>query len=602
MSGTRGTARGRGRLSKGTLSKGRISTGSLSAMIRSWPTLLLTVLLLALALPAGMLIAPALTGPAQSAAQPAQTPAWQLVPDRLSVPQGIDPLSTAAPVPVPAEVAARLDPVLKTDGGGTFTAVVQDAATGKVLYDRNGTANRIPASNMKLLTAVAALRGIGPEERFSTRAVAGPAAAATPGAAAPRSVVLVGGGDVLLGAGESAEDKVLGHAGLATLAQQTVDTLRKDGFKGQVQVLVDDSLFTGPALNPAWSPDDVAAGEMAPLFPLALNSARFNPADTAAPRPQDSALAAGEAFAAGLKAAGAAAGVTVAPAVVRLDGKATADAKVLAEVQSATVSQQVDLMLQTSDNYLAETLGRMTAVAAGQPATNDSAMAAVLNELARLGIPTEGMVAADVSGLALGNQVSARQFAEVVRAITNGKDTRLRAALAGFPVAGLTGTLGDRYIDESTAEGAGLVRAKTRTLNTVIALSVEVVAADGRLLHRQRPDAGSRGQQTRARHGGHGAGRLRLQLVRRSANLRRTAGRICSDGPYGVHCKPVIRPCPGPHQLGPCRVRCCTAGSAGSVADSSRDRGRRLPAARAGRCLRSARPPDHRAGSRTRSA
>ncbi|APX01807.1 D-alanyl-D-alanine carboxypeptidase/D-alanyl-D-alanine endopeptidase [Arthrobacter sp. QXT-31] len=487
MSGTRGTARGRGRLSKGTLSKGRISTGSLSAMIRSWLTLLLTVLLLALALPAGMLIAPALTGPAQSAAQPAQTPAWQLVPDRLSVPQGIDPLSTAAPVPVPAEVVARLDPVLKTDGGGTFTAVVQDAATGKVLYDRNGTANRIPASNMKLLTAVAALRGIGPEERFSTMAVAGPAAAATPGAAtprgtAPRSVVLVGGGDVLLGAGESAEAQVLGHAGLATLAKQTVDSLRKDGFKGQVQVLVDDSLFTGPALNPAWSPDDVAAGEMAPLFPLALNSARFNPADTAAPRPQDSAMAAGEAFAAGLKAAGAAAGVTVAPAVVRLDGKATADAKVLAEVQSATVSQQVDLMLQTSDNYLAETLGRMTAVAAGQPATNDSAMAAVLNELARLGIPTEGMVAADVSGLALGNQVSARQFAEVVRAITNGTDPRLRAALAGFPVAGLTGTLGDRYIDESTAEGAGLVRAKTGTLNTVIALSGYVVDADGRLL------------------------------------------------------------------------------------------------------------------------
>ncbi|MBT2551114.1 D-alanyl-D-alanine carboxypeptidase/D-alanyl-D-alanine-endopeptidase [Arthrobacter sp. ISL-65] len=468
MSGTRGTASGRGRL---------------STVVRNWPTLLLTVLLLALALPAGLLISPALTGPARSTAQPAQTPAWQLVPERLSVPQGIDPLSYAAPVPVPAGVAARLDPVLKTDGGGSFTAVVQDAATGKVLYDREGAATRIPASNMKLLTAVAALRGIGPEERFSTRVVAEPAAAATPGAAAAtRSVVLVGGGDVLLGAGESAEDKVLGHAGLGTLAKLTADSLRKGGFKGQVQVLVDDSLFTGPALNPAWSPDDVAAGETAPLFPLALNAARFDPADTTAPRPQDSAIAAGEAFAASLKAAGAAAGLTVAPAVVRLDGKPTADAKVLAEVQSATVSQQVDLMLQTSDNYLAETLGRMTAVAGGQPATNDSARAAVLGQLSGLGIPTEGMVAADVSGLALANQVSARQFSEVVRAITNGTDTRLRAALAGFPVAGLTGTLGDRYIDESTAEGAGLVRAKTGTLNTVIALSGYVVDADGRLL------------------------------------------------------------------------------------------------------------------------
>ena len=78
--------------------------------------------------------------------------------------------------------------------------------------------------------------------------------------------------------------------------------------------------------------------------------------------------------------------------------------------------------------------------------------------------------------------MSARQLAGVVRAITSGADPRLRAALAGFPVAGLTGTLGARYADASTARGAGLVRAKTGTLNTVTALSGYVVDADGRLL------------------------------------------------------------------------------------------------------------------------
>ena len=49
-------------------------------------------------------------------------------------------------------------------------------------------------------------------------------------------------------------------------------------------------------------------------------------------------------------------------------------------------------------------------------------------------------------------------------------------------MAGLTGTLGDRYTDAASAAGAGLVRAKTGTLNTVIALSGYVVDADGRLL------------------------------------------------------------------------------------------------------------------------
>jgi serine-type D-Ala-D-Ala carboxypeptidase/endopeptidase (penicillin-binding protein 4) len=305
-------------------------------------------------------------------------------------------------------------------------------------------------------------------------------------------VVLKGGGDVLLGAGESAPDKVVGHAGLATLARQTVQSLQAAGVTGAIIVQLDDSLFTGPALNPAWSPDDVAAGETAPLFPLALNSARFDPAVTTGPRPQDAAAGAAAAFAAQLQAAGAPAGLTVAPGVVRASSPAGSSAAgptagsspgtVLAEVQSATVGQQVAVMLQNSDNYLAEALGRMAALAAGQPGSYQGASAAVLGQLTDAGVPTAGMVLADVSGLALANQVSARQFAEVVRAMTSGQDLRLRAALAGFPVAGLTGTLGDRYEDASTAGGAGLVRAKTGTLNTVLALTGYVVDADGRLL------------------------------------------------------------------------------------------------------------------------
>ena len=185
---------------------------------------------------------------------------------------------------------------------------MQDASTGQLLFDSSGDEARVPASNMKLFTASAALRVLGPDRRFSTRVVAGP----TPG-----SVVLTGGGDVLLGAGESAPDAVLGHAGLATLAQSTIRALQNDGVSGTVTVLVDDSLFTGPSLSPAWSPDDVAAGETAPLFPLAMNAARFDPAKTTGPRPQDAAMTAAEAFSAQLAAAAAGAGLSVAPGVAR---------------------------------------------------------------------------------------------------------------------------------------------------------------------------------------------------------------------------------------------------------------------------------------------
>jgi D-alanyl-D-alanine carboxypeptidase/D-alanyl-D-alanine-endopeptidase (penicillin-binding protein 4) len=455
---------------------------------RSLPLLLQTLLVVALALPAGLAVAPGFLGAHAPATAAPSAPPWHQLPGTLAAggaaegsPDGIEPLTATAPVPEPGSLAAQLNGTLKADGAGSFTGVVQDAATGEVLFDRSGDALRVPASNMKLLTAVAALRTLGPERRFSTTAVAGP----TPGA-----VVLTGGGDVLLGAGDSVPDAVLGHAGLASLAKATVRALKDDGVSVPVKVLLDDSLFTGPALNPAWSPEDVAAGEVAPLFPLALNSARFDPAKTTGPRPRDAAMSAAKAFAAELASAASAAGLTVAPGVARVpagsqpDGGAagSGSGKVLAEVQSATVGQQVDLLLRTSDNYLTEAIGRMAAVAAGKPGSNQGAVTAVLQQLEQLEIPAGTLRAADVSGLALANQVSARQLSEVVRAITSGGDTRLRAALAGFPVAGLTGTLGDRYLDAATARGAGLVRAKTGTLNTVIALSGYVVDADGRLL------------------------------------------------------------------------------------------------------------------------
>ena len=471
---------------------------------RQLPLVLLTILVVVLAVPAATVLAPAFTGRGAGPEAPAATvPAWQRVPRDLSLPQGISPLKDSAPVPRPDTLAAQLNATLKTDGGGTFTGVVQDAATGQVLFDRGGAESRVPASNMKLLTAAAAVRVMGPDQRFSTKVIAG---------ATPDQVVLKGGGDVLLGAGESSRDAVMGHAGLATLAQLTVKALRESGAKGPVRVQLDDTLFSGPALNPSWSPEDVAAGETAPLFPLALNSARYDPAVTTGPRPQDAAMTAAEAFSAQLTAAGAAAGLTVTPGVVRGEapaagapaekpaggepdgsaapsGDATAGAarasspgKVLAEVQSATLRQQVDLLLQTSDNYLAEVVGRMAAVAGGQPGSNDGATATVYKQIQDLGIPTDGLRLADVSGLSLGNQVSAGQLSEIVRAITSGTEPSLRAAIGGFPVAGLTGTLGNRYTDASTERGAGLVRAKTGTLNSVIALSGYVVDADGRLL------------------------------------------------------------------------------------------------------------------------
>lgn len=437
---------------------------------RHWPLLAVTVLLLALAVPAAFLALPGFLAPPPAAPAPT-VPAWQQPPATLAAPGGLAPLTDAALRPDRAAVTAQLQPLLTPDGDGSFTGLVQDAITGDVLFDQGASAARVPASNLKLLTAVAALRTLGPDHRFSTTVVAG---------SNPNQVVLVGGGDVLLAAGDSAADQVRGRTGLATLAAQTATALAAAGAAGEITVALDDSLFSGPALNPAWDLGDVAAGEVAPLAPIALNAARFAPTDTSGARPSDPAITAAEQFASQLRVAGAAAGLTVAADVGR--SPAPADAATLARAESATVAQQVDVMLQDSDNYLAEALGRLAAVASGRPGSNDGATDVVRAEVAAAGVDTSGLALEDVCGLAMGNRVSALDLVSVVRTIATGADDRLRAALAGFPVAGLTGTLDVRYQDPASQQGAGLVRAKTGTLNTVIALSGYVVDADGRLL------------------------------------------------------------------------------------------------------------------------
>jgi len=128
---------------------------------------------------------------------PARLALWQVprvARSRLETPgQVLAPASPRGPAPDRARLAALLAPMLAGRPlGGHVGAVVTDLDTGAVLFSQNAGSEFVPASNAKLLTAVAALSTLGPPARFTTRVVAG---------ARPGLLTLVGGGDPTLAAG-----------------------------------------------------------------------------------------------------------------------------------------------------------------------------------------------------------------------------------------------------------------------------------------------------------------------------------------------------------------------------------------------------------------
>ena len=354
-----------------------------------------------------------------------------------------------------ALAAGLADPAL----GTTPAASVLDAATGAVLLDRRGTVPVLPASTAKIATAVAVLAAVEPGTRLTTAVRAG---------AAPGEVVLVGAGDPTL-AGVAAEP---GHPAVARLSDLAGQVRLALGGAPPVRVLVDDTLYTGPVLGPGWRPGYVTGGDVAPVMALSVDAGRSGPGRT--PRVDDPALAAGTALA---RARGV-------PAAEVVRGTAPAGAPELAAVRSPPVEQLVELMLTRSDNDLAEALARRVAIARGLPASCEGgaqALARVLGEVAPDAAP-DAFALADGSGLSRLSRLHPTALSRLLAAAAADPAGRLSPVVAGLPVAGFDGTLARRYRDGPSVPAAGVVRAKTGTLEGVSALAGLLRTADGRVL------------------------------------------------------------------------------------------------------------------------
>ncbi|WP_244274123.1 D-alanyl-D-alanine carboxypeptidase/D-alanyl-D-alanine endopeptidase [Geodermatophilus obscurus] len=367
-------------------------------------------------------------------------------------------LSSDASAPDPDALAATLAPLLAAPPlAGGLSAEVVDVASGDVLLDDGADRQVTPASTAKLLTAVAALTALDPDDRLETTVVAGPAAG---------EVVLLGGGDPTL----STTAPSLTYPGAATVADLAaqVQAALPPGTAVS-RVLVDNSLFEGPLTAEGWGREDAPSSYASPVTATAVDGARLVPGENA--RSGSPGTDAGRALATALGAPGA---------VVEL-GQAPDGAQTLATVRSAPVARLVEQALSQSDNLLAESLARHVALARGLPASFDGAAEAVTAAVADAGPDVSGVELYDGSGLSRLDRVTPRVLTDLVAGAADGSLEGASPVVSGLAVAGYDGTLADRG-DADPATAPGTVRAKTGTLLGVHGLAGTAVTADGRLL------------------------------------------------------------------------------------------------------------------------
>jgi D-alanyl-D-alanine carboxypeptidase/D-alanyl-D-alanine-endopeptidase (penicillin-binding protein 4) len=387
-----------------------------------------------------------------------------------TVDPGAAPLQVAsarAPLPSAAGVASVLrkavaDPGLGPDPG----FVVRDAFTGQQLYSDGADRPRVAASTGKLLTAIAVATTLDTDATLPTRVVQD---------ATPTELVLVAGGDTMLARGKGDPTTVEGHAGLGDLASQVAAALQPTGAT-TVSLRLDVTYARGDRWAPGWHQADVAAGYTGGVSMLGLAGQRAEPFK---PAPRDPEAATAAAFVAALKAVGITA--RLAPqSTWRTPVAATAPQ--LGEVRSARIGDILALALADSDNALTEGLARQATVKAGGPATFAAAVDHVEKTVAAQGVDLTGVTLKDTSGLTSGQAIPPRVLSDVLQLGADGRVPAMQDVIAALPVAGLSGTLKDRFKASTTRAVAGLARAKTGTLTGASSVAGTVVDADGRVL------------------------------------------------------------------------------------------------------------------------
>lgn len=337
------------------------------------------------------------------------------------------------------QLQGAIEPILGFLSDQSCVAVAVD---GLPVAELNPDLPVIPASNQKLLVALAALDVLGPDHRFTTSVAVPPIVEGEVNG----DIFLIGGGDPVL----TSDDYPIADDDQPAFFTTSLDRLA-DAVVGagvtriRGTVIGDATRYDDEFVIDEWA-DDVPFVEAGPYDALLVNDARVRGRSGVQDNPAEGAA---REFVRLLGDRG-----------IRVDngwgsGVASTLVPVVGTVESAPLSDLVAEMLVTSDNNTAEMLVKEIGVAVSGEGTRAAGLSGIQASLDGLGVSLDDVTLRDGSGLSALNRLTCTTVLDVLQI---GADGPIASSL---PVAAETGTLADEFIDSPVA---GRLVAKTGTL------------------------------------------------------------------------------------------------------------------------------------------
>ena len=314
--------------------------------------------------------------------------------------------------------------------------VITDLKTGKKIVSYHSDTSLIPASIMKSVTIAGLLSNSGPGKRYHTDVV-------TSGKISDGEL---DGNLIIKGAGDPSLNSsyVVG----TDIIKEITDALKEKEIKRiKGGIIIDESIWEGPAVCPTWGSDDLnhsyGTGQHGLNFEDNSSGKRSvsNPAGV---------------FQMRLKSALSSAGIVLENG--NLD-KDKGNETLLISHESVPYDEIMRSCMMRSDNQYAEAMLRTLAVVKGKPGSREAGAKVNTDFWRQKHAPMEGVTIEDGSGLSRKNRVTADFMTHVLKSMWHDP-----YYVSFFPLAGEEGTLKNFLKDTPLA---GYIAMKTGSMNGI---------------------------------------------------------------------------------------------------------------------------------------